>query len=185
MIPCMDSVTVRAQQAQVARVGGPILESVIPGCGASGLSRPVDVVNVEHAEVGLATLHARPPKALDERDLALPVAGVLVRSEPIGVPVCAAAIVRAIAVLAFLPAPLTSRRSLPSGGEVAGSTAVPAGAIFQAVGMRLEGPGAASASDFNAGLFHSASISPRREPKYFDIACRRIEDAQRQSRMFA
>lgn len=24
-----------------------------------------------------------------------------------------------------------------------------------------------------------------REPKYFDIACRRIEDAQRQQRMFA
>ena len=24
-----------------------------------------------------------------------------------------------------------------------------------------------------------------REPKYFDIACRRIEDAQRQARMFA
>jgi len=28
-------------------------------------------------------------------------------------------------------------------------------------------------------------IGIEREPKYFDIACRRIEDAQRQSRMFA
>jgi DNA modification methylase len=27
-------------------------------------------------------------------------------------------------------------------------------------------------------------IGIEREPKYFDIACRRIEDAQRQGRMF-
>jgi len=30
-----------------------------------------------------------------------------------------------------------------------------------------------------------AFIGIEREPKYFDIACRRIEDAQRQGRLFA
>ena len=36
-----------------------------------------------------------------------------------------------------------------------------------------------------AANLQRAFIGIEREPKYFDIACRRIEDAQRQSRMFA
>ena len=185
LIPSMDAVAVRAQQAQVACIGGPVLESVAPCRWASDLSRSVDVVNVENAEIGLATLNTSPAKTLDERDLALPVAWVLVRFETVGIPVSAAAIFRTKSVLAFLSASLAGSAPLPSCGEVAGPTAVLPGAIFQAVGVRLEGLGASSASDFNAALFHGGSISLQREPKYFDIACRRIEDAQRQGRLIA
>lgn len=44
------------------------------------------------------------------------------------------------------------------------------------------GSGSTGIAAYNLGI---AFIGIEREPKYFSIACRRIEDAQRQSRLFA
>ena len=185
LLPRVDAMTVRAQQSQIAFVCGPVLESVIPGCRSPGFAGPVDVVDVENPEVGLAALHASATEAFDKSHFALPVSRVLMRAKSVGVPVVAAALVRAKAMLALLSASLAQGRALPSGGEVAVPSAVFRSAIFDAVRVRLERIGAMSATDFNAALFHGAIISRRSEPKYFDIACRRIEDAQRQGRLIA
>ncbi len=184
LLPCVNAMAVRAEQTQVASVRGPVLESVIPGCGPPGFSGPVDVVYVENPEVRLSALHASAAEAFDKSHLPLPVSRMFVRSESVGIPVVAAAVVRAIAVLAFLSASLARGRALPSRGEIAVPPAVFRGAVFDAVGVRKERSGAMGAADFNAALFHVAIITRTNEPKYFDIACRRIEDAQRQARIF-
>jgi hypothetical protein len=174
---------VRAEQTQVASVRGPVFESVIPGRGPSGFSGPVDVVDVQNPEVSLSALHASAAEAFDKSHLPLPVSRMFVRSESVGIPVVAAAAVRAKAVLAFLSASLARSSALPSCSEIAVPSAVFRGAVFDAVGVCKERSGAIGAADFNAALFHGVIITRTREPKYFDIACRRIEDAQRQQRM--
>jgi len=176
---------VRAQKPKIAGVCGPVLESVTPGRRSSGFAGPVDVVDVENPEVGLATLHASAPEAFDKSHLALPVSRVLMRAKSVSVPVGASALVRAKAILALLSASLARVGALPSGGEVAVPPAVFRGAVFDAVGVRKERSGAMGAMDFNSALFHSAIISRKREPNYFDIARRCIEDAQRQGMLIA
>ena len=185
LLPSVHAMTVRAQQSQIAGVCGPVLESVTPGRRSSGFAGPVDVVYVENPEVRLSALHASAAEAFDKSHLPLPVSRMFVRSESVGIPVVAAALVRAKAMLALLSASLARGGALPSGGEVAVPSTVFRGAIFDSVRVRLKRIGAMGAMDFNAALFHNAIISRKSEPKYFDIACRRIEDAQRQSRMFA
>ena len=185
LLPCVDAVAVRAEQTQVACVRSPVFESVIPGGGSSCFPGPVDVVDVEDTEVSLSALHTSAAEAFDKSHLPLPVSRVFMRSESVGVPVVAAALVRAKAVLAFLSASLARGRAFPSCSEIAVPTAVFRGAVFDAVGVCKERSGTTGTTDFNAALFHGMIITRTREPRYFDIACRRIEDAQRQGRLIA
>jgi len=64
--------------------------------------------------------------------------------------------------------------------------AVMAWCIEQTKGVTILDPFMGSGTTGVAAIqLGRAFIGIEREPKYFDIACRRIEDAQRQSRMFA
>jgi DNA modification methylase len=88
--------------------------------------------------------------------------------------------------------PPPSRMAENGGGEVAHPTQKPVGLMAWCMdrakvdrGMIVLDPYMGSGSTGVAAVTTERQfIGIEREPKYFDIACRRIEDAQRQSRMF-
>jgi hypothetical protein len=183
--PSVPPMAVGAEQSQVSPVGLPIAEAIVPGSWSPLFQAAVDVVNVENAKVGLPTVNARPAKFRNERQLPAPVAGVLVPLVRVDRPVGVATGNRAKAMLAGLPALLARIVALPSRRKIAGLAAVFPGAISQAVEMSFKRLGAMRAGDFDGALFHGRSIAQTAaQPKYFDIACKRIEDAQRQGDMF-
>jgi hypothetical protein len=185
LLPSVPPVTVGAEQPQVASVGFPIAQAIIPGSRSPLFQAAVDVVNVENAKVGLPALNARPAKLRNERQLPAPVARVLVPLVRMDRPVGVATGNRAKAMLAGLPALLARLAALPSRSKIAGLAAVFSGAISQAVEMSFKRLGALRAGDFGGALFHGRSIAQTAvQPKYFDIACKRIEDAQRQGDFF-
>lgn len=187
LLPSVQPVAVCAQQAKIALVRCPISEAVIPSRGApfvAQLLARIDVVNVQNANVAVAALHASAPKLLHNLNLARPVARVLVRSEAVFAPMCLAALKRAKTRLAGLAATLASLRPAPPCREVARTGAVFSRPVFEAVLVGLERCGAVAASDCYRGLFHGRNISCRRANGNFDIACKRIEDAQRQGDLF-
>lgn len=183
LLPCVNPVAVCAQQAQVPAICRPVFKPVVPCGRAPKLLRPIDVIDVEDSHVGLSAFHACAAERSNKGKLSLPVPGTLVHSKAVLVPVGCAAFVGAEAVLALCSAPFALRASLPSGRQITGAAAVFAGSVFQAVKVGLKLLFAVLADCFNAAFLHCASISRTCEPKYFDIACRRIEDAQRQARL--
>ena len=163
--------TVRTKQLQISLVGGPVLKAarpcVLPVLWAN-LFGWVDVIYIEGAKVVKSAFNALPPKLKNERQLALPVARALVDAVPVLVPKVLHAWRGTKPVVAFLPAGFALSMLSPSVREVA---RLPAKLGALVLGGRLP------------AVF--ASIHGYIITKYFDIACRRIEDAQRQQRMFA
>ena len=175
--------TVRAQQLKVSGIRCPVLEAacpdVLPILRAHLLGR-VDMVDVQRAVVIESALGALAAELLNKRQLALPVARPLMDAMPVLVPVITQAGVRAEARRALRAAVLALAGIAPAVREVARLAAELPGAIAKAIGMHLRRLTAVRACDFSLCGSHDAII-----PKYFDIACERIENAQRQERLFA
>ncbi len=185
LVPSVDAMAVGAQQPQIALVCFPIAQAVVPGAWAALLERPVDVVDVQHAIIGFTATDARATKLLDERKFPAPVARVLVLFVGVNRPVLVAAGIVAKAEVTRLTALLATISSTPSRGEIAVAPAVFSGAIPQPVKVGFKRLAAVAASYLNSALFHSRNIARNaRRTKYFDIACKRISEAQRQPSLF-
>lgn len=160
-----------AEQLKIPFVGRPVLEpprpSILPILGAKFLAW-VYVVNIQRAEIGEAAFNAFAPEPKNESELALPVARALVDAMPVPVPEVAHACGGAKPVRALLSAALALSVLSPPVGEVARLSAKLRPLVL---------------GDRVPAMF--ASIHGFIIPKYFDIACERIENAQRQQRMFA
>lgn len=185
LVPSVDAMAVGAQQPQIALVRLPIAQAVIPSAWAALLERPVDVVDVQHAIIGFTATDARAAKLFDERNFSAPVARVLVLFVGVDRPVLVAAGIVAKAEVTRFAALLATIGSTPSRGEIAVAPAVFSGAIPQPVKVGFKRLAAVAASHLNSALFHARNIARNAQrTKYFDIACRRIEDAQRQKDLF-
>lgn len=184
LVPSVQAMAVCTQQPQIAFVCSPILEAIIPSARASSLFAPVDVVDVQNPVIAFAALHANPAKLAHKGKLPAPVAGVFVDGVAVLVPVIDAALFRAKAMLTSHATTLTGCLPLPSRRKVAGSVAVFSGAVLEAVKMGFKRLFAVAAGDCNSALFHGRNILLRKRKVNFDIACRRIEDAQRQGDLF-
>lgn len=185
LVPSVDAMAVGAQQPQIAFVRLPIAQPVVPSAWAALLERPVDVVNVQHAIIGFTATDARATKFFDERKLPAPVSRVLVPLVGVDRPVLVAAGVVAKAEVTRLAALLATIGSTPSRSEIAVAPAVFSSAIPQPVKMSFKRLAAVAAGYLNSALFHARNIAwNARRTKYFDIACKRIEEAQRQGDLF-
>jgi hypothetical protein len=176
--------TIRAQQLKVASVLPPVFEAAAP-C-ISGL-RPhfrcgVDVVNIERPEVIKPTPNAFAAEGLDQGKFPFPVFRMLVDGRTVFIPIGLLTLVGAIADFARLAAILARTVAVPSVLQVALSAAIFTRSLAQSVCVHSFRLAAACADDRDGLLSHQINIA--REPKYFDIACKRISDALKQPDIF-
>ena len=187
LIPSVQPVAVCTKQSQIAFVRRPIPESVVPDAGSPlvpELLARVDMIDVQYSEIGLSTHYTGSAKFLDQGELSAPIRGVLVNREAIFVPMRRSTLRRAKPVLALCPASLAGALPLPSRLQVARSATVFPCAILEPIKMCFEWLPAVAASYGDSAFFHARNISSRIPRNKFDIAVRRIEDAQRQSDLF-
>ena len=190
LTPCMNSVAIGAQQAKVAFVGFPVFEAVKPVTGTFPLFEllfPINVVNVKNAMVVNSTFNAFPSEGGNQSKLFLPVFWVLVGCKAVFVPVVSSARVAAKPVFTLFAAIFARLFFPPSMGQVASLAAKLAGAIFKPVSVNLELFRAVFTAlchlCFLAHLYLLNTFA-HYKPKYFDIACRRIEQAAKQGQLF-
>lgn len=184
--------TICTQQTQVSFIGAPVLKSARPSILAflwpHFLGR-INVVNIERAMIGKTARLTFTAKLFDYFQLALPVSRVLVRGVSVFIPIVFYAASRAKAIHARLTALLAFPAFSPSRSQITRLSAVFSSAVFDAVGVRFKRLFAMAAGNFNLGVFshkqHYIKVNGICEPKYFDIACERIDNAYRQARMFA
>jgi len=162
---------ISAQQLKVSSVGRPVLKAprphVLPVFWANFFGR-VYVINIQRPIVIKAAASAPAAEVLDKSQFTFPIPRVLVYSVSVLVPKSAHAFVGAKSISALFPASFARSVFAPSMRKVAGLAAKFGAFVF---GDRIRAVGA---------RIHGDSIT-----KYFDIACRRIEDAQRQQRLLA
>lgn len=190
LAPCMNSVAIGTKQSQVAFVGFPVLEAIKPiACAFSffELFFSVNVVNVKNTVVFNSTFNAFTAKCSDQGKLFLPVFWVLVGCKAVFVPVVGSARVAAKPIFTRFAAIFTGLFFPPSVGQVASPTAKLAGSIFKPVSVNLELLRAVFAALRNlCVLSHLYLLNTfcNYTPKYFDIACKRIEQAVAQGQLF-
>lgn len=191
LTPCMNSVAIGAQQTKVAFVGFPVFETVKPVTGTFPLFEllfPINVVNVKNAMVVNSTFNAFPSEGGNQSKLFLPVFWVLVGCKAVFVPVVSSARVAAKPVFTLFAAIFARLFFPPSMGQVASLAAKLTGAIFKPVSVNLELFGAVFTELRNlCFLSHLYLLNTysNYKPKYFDIACKRIEQAVAQGQLFA
>lgn len=180
---------IRTQQFEISGVCLPVAEATTP-CVSSfrtDLRRRVFVVDVKRPNVRKSTYDALPAQGFDQRKFAPPIARMLVDRRSILVPIGFGTNRRTElrrAVFAALPA---LAGAAPSRGHVASATAVFARSVAQSVGVHRRLLTAVRTGDFIRLRPHANGIAKyygHAKPKYFDIACRRIEDATRQRDLF-
>lgn len=187
LVPRVQAVAICAKQTQIADIRCPITKAVIPHtCSplVSELSRRVDVVNIKDAVIVFAARDASAAKFNDQSKFAPPIGRVLVLFEAVFVPMVFATLIRAKAMLARTSASFARVLPFPTGGKVAGPAAILSSTIFEAVRVGFKRLFAVAAGDCNSALFHFENIQHKRAKVNFDIACRRIEQAQRQGDLF-
>ena len=145
----------------------------------------VDVVNVERAVIAESTLRAFSSKLCNQREFPFPIAPTLMdfvaALVPMGFLTCRGAKPR----LARHPAFHALSVFGPAMGEIARLSTIMAVAFADTVGVHLVQLATMAASAFNSRLFHSSKVAQHQHiAKYFDIACKRIEDAYRQPHLF-
>lgn len=177
-----------AEQSKVALVGFPILMPV-PPCGGLSfeLGRWVDVVNVQCPNIRIAALNAPASQRLDQRKLLGPVSRMLVNGGAILVPERFLAIWRAISPATWLATLLAHIVAGPPRGQIARLSAIFSGAFSDAARMHFCRLAAVRAGNRDGALSHVKTVSQyigKYEPKYFDIACRRISEALKQPDLF-
>ena len=173
---------IRAQQSKVPAIGRPILESARPVVTAvlwPDLLFRVDMVNIKGAVIIKSTLGAFAAKFFNQRQLSFPIARALIEAMPVFIPVRLETRFGTKAIGTFLPTLLALARFRPSVREVARLIAVFTRSVAKPVGVHLTLFPAMSALNRFRRSSHVISIA-----QYFDIACERITNAQRQERMF-
>jgi len=180
---------ISAKKFKVPGIRLPITEAPAPS--VSGLrpylGRWVDVVDVKRPHVGEAALSALATERFDQRQLTAPIARMPVRFGTMKVPVVLLASRCAELGRALCAALLAGSRAAPSGFQVAGSPAVFPGPVSEPVGVHLGLRSAVSACDLYWVCSHAPTLSTyavNARPRYFDIACRRIEEASKQADLF-
>lgn len=180
--------TICAQQPKVSDVRIPISEPTTPRPARLkllDLSLAVDVVNVERAEVVKPARDALASERLDNGELSFPVSRRFVNASAVLVPVRSAAVGRAETVPTLFAAIRARLVRAPSRRQVALLPAIMARAFGKPRGVHLVGLAAVGAVGGNRWFSHAVKVAhDRREPKYFDIACKRIDEAYRQPRLF-
>lgn len=176
---------VSTKQPQITLVLGPVNESsgptVLPFLGLVLLAW-VYVVDVQDSQVIVAAPAAFTSKLLNQSQLAFPIPAALVDAVAVFIPEALAALVGAKAIFALGFAHSAFAASAPSVREIAGPRAVFPGAILEAIGVHPNGFSASTASNRSGCWFH-VFIVPQ-EPKYFDIAVKRIEAELKRTELF-
>lgn len=164
LLPCVNTVAVGAEQAQVAFIGLPILKAAtprpVPALWSNFRAR-INVVNLKGAHIVHAAFNATPAKLCDKRQLSTPVRRLFVRAVSVLVPVFASALLAAKALLLTgerLLASLARIAPSPAMGEVAGARTKMPRAVFQAVGVHFIRSAALATSCFNRLISHADSI---------------------------
>lgn len=187
----MDSVAICAKKPKISFVGLPVLKPIKPiTCSLSLLKlfSAVDMVNIKNPMIGVAAMYAFPTERFNQRKLLLPIGWVLVFCEAIFVPVILPAFITAIAVFAFFSAVLARLFLAPSMGKIALLSTKFTSAIFNSIRMDLKLFRAMFAALCNLSFFshfNLLSMCEHYTPKYFEIACKRIEQAYAQGQLFA
>lgn len=187
LLPSMQAMTICTKQSQIASVRCPIAEAVIPHARSAFIAQffgRVDMVNVENAIITFAAHNARPAKAFNQGQFSSPITRVLVSLKAVFVPMVLTTLLRTKTVLAFGPASFASWFSFPSSCQVTSAPAIFASAFFKAVKMHFKLLLAVATSHCDRCLFHYRNILFSSAKVKFDIACKRIEDAQRQGDLF-
>jgi len=149
----------------------------------------VNVVNIERPEVIEPAGFAFTAKLLNKIKFAFPVARPFVRFVTVLIPVITIALSRAKSVVALFSTLLALPFFAPPLRQITCPLAILAGSVCDSVRVGFKRRGAMSANNVNlCVLSHVGScvkVFAHYTPKYFDIACERIENAYRQSRLFA
>ena len=185
--PSSKPVAIRTQKSEVARIGSPVFKPIRPN---PSLLEPqflsgINMVNIQNAVVINSAAFTLAAKVFDKSKFSLPITWMLVDGMTMLRPVSIPAFVRAKPVLAILAASFAGRGSFPASRQITCLSAVLSGSFSKPIQVHFKCLLTVLTGAFYSGLFHCASISEQIEPKYFDIACRRIEDAQRQGRLIA
>ena len=179
---------IRTQQFDIPAICFPVGEATAPIVMAvfrSHLGRWINVVNVECAVITEPTFCTFATEPRDQRKLSLPVAAALVDFVAALIPIGFLAFWRAEPCFARLPTTDAFSVFRPAVGEIACLPAVMPGAFADAIGVHLVKLAAMTACAFNSCLFHPFKIPQARMlSTYFDVSCRRIEEAYKQPRLF-
>lgn len=184
LLPSVNAVAIRAQEAKVAFISGPVFETVTPSARATRFLRPVNVVNVQNAVVCFSAMDALSAKFFHQGKLPTPVSRVFVNGVSVLVPMSRATFSAAKTVLALASTPLAIFFTLPPRREIAVATTILPRSVFEAILMGLERLRTITASHCDGCFLHYRNITLNPTNDNFDIACKRIEDAQRQGDMF-
>lgn len=175
--------TIRAQQLQIAKVGGPILEPAAPCVARAGfdLFAWIDVVNVQRARVVKTAADTLTAKLCHQFQFSRPIARVFMNRRAVLIPICLLALRRTVAYTARLAAVFTRTIAVPSVGKIALLTTEFPGPVSKPICVHPHWLATPSACDRHWFLSHARNVT--RMPKYFDIACRRISDELKRPRL--
>ena len=183
---------ISAQQSKISLVRLPIAEAATPRpTGFNfGFLCPVYVVNVQRAKIAKAANNTLAAEHLNDLNFALPVSRMLVARRPMLIPIGCLTVARTELCFARVSALATLAGAAPSGSKIAALAAIFPRAVFESVRVHSRDLAAMGAGYFyrlGALLSHAENVSQyqaKREPKYFDIACKRISEALKQPDMF-
>ena len=179
--------TICTQQFDVAAIDFPIMETARPIITAifwPDFFRRVDVVDIECSMIGKAAFRTFSAKFCNQFKFAFPCPASLVDSIAVPVPIGFLAFRRAKPNLTRNPTRQTFTVLGPTMGEIARLAAIMAGAIADTVGVHRIHLAAMSTRAIDSLLSHTVKISCCAAlPKYFDIACKRIDAAVREPRL--
>lgn len=174
---------IRTQQSEVSFILGPIFESARPVVRTifwSNFPLRVNMIYIKGTVIAKTALRAFAAEFFNQRQFSFPIARTLVDSMAVQIPICLEACIGTKAGRTFIAALFALPRFCPSVRKIARSIAVFACPIAESIGVHLSLFPAMGAFNRFCRSSHGIMIA-----RYFDIACRRIEDAQRQQRMFA
>ncbi len=182
--------TVRTQQAKIAFVVRPILEASRPNIvsifGALfGLW--VKVVDIQYSEIVNPTSRTLPAQGRNNFEFSRPVALVLIDFVSVFIPVGFEAFCRAVSNIARLATRFTLSILSPPMSEITRLVAILTVSLANAVPMHHVCFPAARTLNSDRFSSHSPMISNYKascKPKYFEIAVKRISDAQDQFALF-
>ncbi len=182
---------IRTQQPKITLVSIPILEAPCPCVNTflwTNFLGWVDMVYIKRAVIVKTTINALTPKLFNQRKFAFPISRMLMYFVTIFIPIVFSASIRTKPYLTVFTALFTFSIVLPSVFQIAFLVTVFTSAFFNSVRVNHCWLTAPLTFNFNRIVSHWGIIpqyTRNYEPKYFDIACERIEQAQKQGRLFA
>lgn len=184
LLPRVNSVAVCTQKPKVSLVFLPVSKSptptVFPLLGLQLRAR-VDVVYIENPDVIIAACDAGTTKLCDDLQLSYPITLGLMRPVAVFIPKRDPACVGAEPVVALCFADLTKASFAPTVRQVALSGAVLASTVFESVCVNKHACRATFTNRFLRSPFHDFIVP--QEPKYFEIAKKRIRDELDKTRL--